>query len=232
MRWLNNVEESATHLLFPHHCAGCGSDLLSRESEICWYCLGMLPETHFASLPANPAEKIFWGRIPVECAAATFFYTQGSVLQDLMQSFKYRNNQTLGIQLGRLMGQSLLTGGRFNAEILIPVPLHPLKERQRGFNQAATLCKGMAEIMKLPVAEGVLVRKKATETQTRKGRLDRWTNTQGKFAVSQPAFITGRHCLLVDDVITTGATLESCGETLLSIPGLQLSIATLCIASQ
>lgn len=232
MGWLRMAEEAATQLLFPHHCAGCGTDLLSRETEICWHCLGSLPETRFASIAANPVEKIFWGRMPVEAAAASFFYTHGSVLQTLMQSFKYHSNQLLGKQLGRLLGQSLLEGGRFQADALIPVPLHPLKERRRGFNQAAVLCHGMAELLKIPVIEGALIRKQATETQTRKGRLGRWANTEGKFAVSQPAAIQGLHCLLVDDVITTGATLESCGGTLLQVPDTRLSIAALCIASQ
>lgn len=232
MGWYHAAEEAAVQLLFPHHCAGCGTDLLSPETEICWHCLGSLPETQFASLSANPTEKIFWGRIPLVAASANFFYTQGSLLQILMQSFKYRRNQLLGKQLGRLLGQSLLEGGRFEVDVLIPVPLHPLKKKQRGFNQAAVLCTGMAAVLNIPVLEGVLIRNQLTETQTRKGRLDRWVNTEGKFAVCQPAAIQGLHCLLVDDVITTGATLESCGSTLLQVPDTRLSIAALCIASQ
>lgn len=232
MRWWRRTEEAAAQLLFPHHCAGCGTDLLSKDTEICWHCLGSLPKTEFAPVRANPSEKIFWGRIPVESAAAVFFYTQGSVLQTLMQSFKYRSNQTLGMQLGILMGESLLASGRFQAETLIPVPLHPLRQQQRGFNQAAVLCQGIAQVMKLPVAEGLLLRSHATATQTRKGRIGRWANTQGKFQLAKPDALVGKHCLLVDDVITTGATLESCGETLLQVPGMKLSIATLCIASQ
>ena len=232
MRWLSSVGEAASQLFFPHHCAACGTDILNRDTQLCWHCLGSLPATHFASLPANPLEKIFWGRLPVQAASALYFYTQDSILQKAMHAFKYHRNQALGIQLGRLLGVELLRSGRFQADLLIPVPLHARKEKQRGFNQSALICRGISQVMNIPYLERVLLRPTASETQTNKSRIGRWENMEGKFAVSDRKAIEGKHCLLVDDVITTGATLESCGMALLTSNGVKISIASLGIASQ
>lgn len=232
MRWLSAMGEAVSQLFFPHHCAACGTDVLSRDTELCWHCLGSLPATHFTSLPANPLEEIFWGRLPVQAATALYFYTQDSLLQKAMHAFKYHRNQALGIQLGRLLGKELMQSERFQADLLIPVPLHPRKQKQRGFNQSALICQGISQVMKIPYQEGVLVRTKASETQTNKNRISRWKNTEGKFALSNASALEGKHCLLVDDVITTGATLESCGQALLKAPDVKISIASLGTAAQ
>lgn len=232
MRWLSAMGEAASQLFFPHHCAACGTDVLSRDTELCWHCLGSLPATHFTSLPANPLEKIFWGRLPLQAATALYFYTQDSILQKAMHAFKYHRNQALGIQLGRLLGQELIQSGRFQADLLIPVPLHPRKEKQRGFNQSALICRGMSQVMKVPCLEGVLLRPTASETQTNKNRMGRWKNMEGKFVLSPASTLEGKHCLLVDDVITTGATLESCGRALLEATDVKISIASIGTAAQ
>lgn len=232
MRWLSSWGEAVSQLFFPHHCAACGTDLLNRDTQLCWHCLGSLPATHFASLPANPLEKIFWGRLPIQAATALYFYTQDSILQKAMHAFKYHQNQALGIQLGRLLGEELLQSGRFQADLLIPVPLHPRKEKQRGFNQSALICRGMSEVMKIPYLEKLLLRPTASETQTNKNRIGRWKNMEGKFTVVNTRAIEGKHCLLVDDVITTGATLESCGRALIKGDDVKISIASLGTAAQ
>jgi ComF family protein len=232
MQWLSSLGEAASQLFFPHHCAVCGTDTLNQDTELCWHCLGSLPSTHFASVPTNPLEKIFWGRLPVHAATALYFYTQGSLLQKAMHAFKYHRNKKLGIQLGRLLGENLLRSGRFQADILIPVPLHPRKEKQRGFNQAAVICEGISQVMKIPFQEGILQRPAPSTTQTNKSRIERWENIEGNFSVTNPSAIEGKHCLLVDDVITTGATLEACGSTLLNASSVKISIASLGTASQ
>ena len=149
-----------------------------------------------------------------------------------MHRVKYRGNKELGIYLGRLMGSQLLTSNRFSfIDGLIPLPLHPSKERKRGYNQATLLCEGIAAILGKPVWKDVVIRSTSTESQTKKNRVERWQNMEGRFELLRPASIEGKHVLLIDDVITTGATLEACGQELLKAENTKLSIATLCFSS-
>ncbi|MBM3415078.1 MAG: ComF family protein [Bacteroidetes bacterium] len=229
---LREIKDSVLHLLFPHVCTGCGSDLLSEESLLCMRCMEAMPETNFELHPGNPVEKTFWGRLPLAAATAQFYFTKESLMQHLMHQFKYRGNKDLGLQLGRIMGEQINKSGRFDADALIPLPLFPAKEKRRGYNQAAVLCDGMAEAMKIPVLNKVVSRPQHTETQTKKGRIERWKNIEGKFFLTGPDAVINKKVLLVDDVVTTGATLEACGTELLKAPGVQLSVATLCYASR
>ncbi len=191
-----------------------------------------MPQTGFYLHANNPIEKLFVGRVPVFEATAQFYYTKESMLQRLMHSFKYRGNKELGLYLGGLMGEALATSNRFTTiDALVPLPLFGAKERQRGFNQATILCNGIAEVLKKPVLKEIATRKQATETQTKKNRIERWQNVEGRFEITNAAIAEGKHLLLVDDVVTTGATLEACASELLKIPGVQVSIATLCFAS-
>lgn len=219
-------------MLFPHVCNGCGTDQLNDASLLCMRCIEALPETNFEYHPGNPVEKTFWGRLPLAGAAAQFYFTKESLVQRLMHQLKYKGNKDLGLQLGRIMGDQILRSGRFPADALIPLPLFPAKERKRGYNQATVLCDGMSEILEIPVWDKVIIRPQFTETQTKKGRIERWKNMEGKFVLKDPGAIRDKHLLLVDDVVTTGATLESCGIELLKAEGVKLSIATLCIASR
>lgn len=226
------IKESFFHFLFPHICAGCGSDLLSSESNLCMHCIDAMPETNFDIHPNNPVEKKFWGRLRIENATAQYYFTKESLIQNLMHLVKYKRNKELGLQLGRLMGGSIKKSNRFNADALIPLPLFPAKEKRRGYNQSLLLCEGMSEVMNVPVLNDIIIRPQFTETQTKKGRIERWVNMEGKFSLLKPELIRGKHILLVDDVITTGATLESCGTELLKAENVRLSIATLCYASR
>lgn len=232
MGFWKEISESVLHLLFPHVCAGCGSDLLSKRSELCMRCIEALPETNFERYSANPVEKTFWGRMPLLAATAQFYFTKASLIQQLLHQLKYKGDRELGIQLGKIMGVHLMKSGRFETEALVPLPLFPARERKRGYNQATLLCEGMAEILHLPVLDRVIARPRHTETQTRKGRVERWKNIEGKFMLTDTAAISNKKLLLVDDVVTTGATLESCGAELLKAPGARLSVATLCYASR
>lgn len=232
MALFKNIKEALLHLAFPHICNGCGSDALPVQSALCPRCLSTLPETNFHFYPDNPIEKIFWGRLPINCATALYYFTKESLVQHLMHQFKYRNNKELGFFLGRLMGTSLSDSERFSfIDALMPLPLFPIKEKKRGYNQAAVLCEGMAEVLQKPVLYDVMIRTANTETQTKKGRVERWQNMEGKFQLVKPSSITGKHILLVDDVITTGASLEACGRELASVQNGQLSIATLCFSA-
>jgi ComF family protein len=229
---LNDIRESLLHFLFPHVCEGCGTDVLEADHFLCLQCLSSLPKTEFQSYPNNPVEKMFWGRLPLVSAAAHCYFTKQSLMQHLMHQLKYRGNKELGVYLGRLMGYALEATNRFRyVDALVPLPLFPSKERKRGYNQAAVLCEGMAEAMGKPVLKDVVVRTAHTETQTRKNRIERWLNMEGRFELAKPQAIEGKHVLLVDDVMTTGATLEACGAVLLQGQNVQLSVATLCFSS-
>lgn len=232
MTLIKELRDSLLHLFFPHVCTGCGSDIISKESLLCMKCLAAMPETGFELKPGNPVEKIFWGRIKLQGATAQFYFTKESLMQHLMHQLKYKGNKELGIQLGRIMGYQLKRSTRITADALVPLPLFPDKEKKRGYNQATVLCNGIAEILNIPVLQDVITRPQHTETQTKKGRVERWKNIEGKFIVAKPELICNKHLLLIDDVVTTGATLESCGAELLKAEGVILSIATLCAASR
>ncbi|MEO5564759.1 MAG: phosphoribosyltransferase family protein [Chitinophagaceae bacterium] len=229
---VKELKESFFHLLFPHVCAGCGIDVLSSENTLCLRCIEALPETNFELYQHNPVEKKFWGRLSLHSAAAHYYFSRESLMQQLIHLFKYKGNKEVGLQLGRMMGTSLKQSGRFSADALIPLPLFASREKRRGYNQAMVLCEGIAEQLQIPILNDAIMRPLHTETQTHMGRIDRWKNIDGKFILTDPASIAGKHLLLIDDVITTGATLESCGAELLKAEAVQLSIACLCYASR
>ncbi|MCS6928910.1 MAG: ComF family protein [Saprospiraceae bacterium] len=179
----------------------------------------------------NEFTERFWGRIPLQSGAALYFFQRRSPLQRALHQLKYHRQAHLGIQLGRLLGGQLRQSPLFQAvEAIIPVPLHPDKEKMRGYNQSAMIARGVSEAMNVPVLEGVLVRRRHTESQTRKRRLERFKNVAESFVLAKPQAITGKHILLVDDVLTTGATLEACGRALFAAPIARLSMATVAIA--
>lgn len=229
---LKEIKDSFLHLLFPHVCTGCGSDVLNEETVLCMRCVDAMPESNFEMHPGNPVEKTFWGRLPLVGATAQFYFTKESLIQHLMHQFKYKRNKDLGLQLGRMMGEQILKSGRFTVDALIPLPLFPAKEKRRGYNQATVLCQGMAESMNIPVLDNAIIRPQHTETQTKKGRIERWRNMEGKFILVNPDAIRNKHLMLVDDVVTTGATFEACGNELLKAENVRLSLASLCVASR
>ncbi len=232
MQLFQEIKESVLQLFFPHICVGCGSDLLNRHNLICMRCMDAMPQTQFELHADNPIEKIFWGRLTIEKASSQYYFTKDSIMQRMMQQIKYKSNQELCIFLGRLMGQQLIQSNRFtDIDALVPLPLHPEKEKRRGYNQAELLCIGMAESMYLPVFTNAVIRTEHTESQTKKGRVDRWLNMENKFEIAHEDSLKNKHLLLVDDVITTGATLEACGSSILNVPNSKLSIATLCYSS-
>lgn len=228
MKVLANIKESLLHLAFPHVCAGCGNDVVDRDSLLCADCLLHLPHTQFYLHANNPVEAIFVGRLPLTFASAHYYFSKGGLMQQLMHTFKYKGNKEVGDYLGALMGNDLLHSRFSGIDALVPLPLFVEKEKRRGYNQATVLCNGIASQMGIPVLKDVVVRTQATETQTKKSRVERWQNMEGRFEVVNTAAIEGKHLLLVDDVVTTGATLEACGHELLKANNVKLSIATLC----
>lgn len=231
MPLLKEIKNSLLHLAFPHVCEGCGTDNLQPEHLLCLRCASSLPSTNFHLHANNPIEKIFWGRLSVSCATAQYYFTKESLMQHLMHQFKYKGNKEVGIYLGKLMGWAMAESNRFSyVDALIPLPLHKSKEHKRGYNQAAVLCNGISSVLNRPVWKDVVIRPEQTETQTKKGRIQRWQNMEGKFELNNAGVIEGKHVLLVDDVVTTGATMEACGREILKAKNVQISIASLCFS--
>ncbi|MFN2439492.1 MAG: ComF family protein [Chitinophagaceae bacterium] len=232
MQTVEQIKESLLHLIFPHVCEGCGSDIIDSNQMLCLRCLSSLPQTNFHLYGNNPIEKLFWGRLPVTYATAQYYFTKESMMQHLIQQFKYRANMELGLYLGKLIGNSLIQSNRFLLiDALVPLPLHEAKERKRGFNQATILCNGIAEVMGKPILKDVVIRNTQTESQTKKNRVERWQNMDNRFELTNETQLANKHILLIDDVVTTGATLEACGKELLKGDNTRLSIATLCFSS-
>jgi len=225
---VNQVLSDALHLFYPHLCQGCGSDLLFKENLLCLRCIHELPHTGFEWHAGNPIEKYFWGRLPVAAAHSEFYFTKDTLVQHLVHQLKYKGNTAIGRYLGALTGERLLKSGRFSGvDLIIPLPLYPEKEHRRGYNQAAVIGEGMSLVMNVPMDVKTVLRQRSTETQTRKHRTERWKNVDNSFILADEHRLAGKHLLLVDDVITTGATLEACGRAMLRNRDVQLSIATL-----
>ena len=218
-------------LFYPQLCAGCNSPLVKGEEVLCLNCLADLPRTNYHLVQENPVFQIFIGRVNVALATSFCRFDKGGRLQHLLHQLKYNGNCQVGVKMGILFGYDLIQTSLYkDIDAIIPVPLHPKKEKKRGYNQSIEICKGLSESMQKPLITGNLVREVHTASQTRKSRFERWENVNGIFNVKNGAVLEGKHLLLVDDVVTTGATLEACCEPLLKIPGVRVSVATLASA--
>jgi ComF family protein len=224
---LQKINTAIQHLLYPHFCSGCGVDFISSKEFLCAKCNSSLPLTQFSHIPFNPIEKIFIGRVPVHAAGSMYYFTKSSLLQHLLVQLKYNNNKEAGFFLGRQLGYLLKETQRFNSiDCVIPLPLHPKKQYQRGYNQVDLIGDGITSIWQKPLFKTAISRIIFTKTQTHESRISRWENMEGIFKVEDTALLKGKHVLLIDDVITTGASLESCGSAILAVPGTRLSIVT------
>lgn len=224
---LPELFHNLTHLFFPHVCEGCGTDVLNQEAVLCAACHQQLPETGFIATEGNLVEKKFYGQLQVLASGAAFYFTKDGMLQQLIKQLKYHGNKEVGFYLGRQLGKYLSETNRFDeVNAIVPLPLNPRKERKRGYNQAAVIAEGINSIWQKPVYKNVVERLVFTETQTHKDRISRWQSMRDVFAVTDSHAITGKNILLIDDIITTGATLEACGEKILQVQGTKLFIAT------
>ncbi|MFN4233343.1 MAG: ComF family protein [Bacteroidia bacterium] len=217
-------------LIYPENCAACGQTLLKNEETICTECILMLPKTYYWKNQENPVSKLFWGRIPVENACSFLYFTKGGKVQHLLHQLKYKGNKNAGYFAAKLLGLEL-KDTHFNAiDAIIPVPLHMSKLKKRGYNQSEIIANGLSEILNKPVKTNWLVRKYASETQTKKSRFKRWENVKEIFATENETEFEGKHLLIVDDVITTGSTIEACAQLLLKVKDVKISIVALASA--
>jgi len=231
MNYFYNLWDDFISLLFPRLCYACGNHLMRNENFICTECHVVIPRSNYHIEEENPVAQLFWGRCLIEKAAAFSYYNKGSRIRNLIHNLKYKGIKEIGYELGRLYAISLKSSGFTDGiDLIIPVPLHPSRKRIRGFNQSESISLGIAEVSGLPVDINCLVRTVVSATQTKRSRYERWTNVEGIFHVTDPDIIRGRHILLVDDVITTGSTIESCANELLKVEGVRVSVVAIAFA--
>ncbi|RYD86508.1 MAG: ComF family protein [Sphingobacteriales bacterium] len=231
MKFANSYAADFISLIFPQLCAACNGSLVSNEHILCTDCLYNLPYTNFHLQPDNIVDRQFWGKLNLEAAYALFYFNKGGNVQNMVHRFKYDGVQQIGVLLGEIAAGQLVQNEIFRSvEAIIPVPLHKSKLRKRGYNQSACFADGLAKKLDAPVDIDNLIRLIATETQTKKTRFSRYENMKEVFGIQYPERLINKHVLLVDDIVTTGSTLEACGAELLKIPGLKLSVATIAYA--
>ena len=218
-------------LFYPQLCLICEESLLKHEECVCATCLHQTPKTDCFRVKENEVSKRFWGRVQLENAAALFIFNKEGNAQKIIHTLKYEEGKNIGIFLGKQLAYAINESDFFNdIDLIIPVPLHKQKQKLRGYNQSDFLAKGMSEILKIKIDQKSLIRIANTDSQTKRKRFSRWENMMQSFALKNPLELQGKHILLVDDVVTTGATLEACAQKLLEIDGVKVSIATIDVA--
>ena len=231
MKRLTQHVDDLLGLFYPNLCVTCGERLLSHEKYVCLNCWNDLPQTHFHFNLENNVAQLFWGRVQIEYATSYFTYKKGSRYQQLIHFIKYKGLKELGFETGRRFGIELNKSDVFRSvDWIVPVPLHPKKLKSRGYNQSEWIAHGIADSMDKKISTDNLFRKIFTSTQTRKNRFERWKNVEGIFDVARYVEFENKHILLIDDVVTTGSTLEACAFQLLKIKNTKVSIATLAFA--
>ncbi len=224
MSWLSDF----ITLIYPRVCMACGESLLKHEECICSQCIYYLPKTNFHKEKENEVSKLFWGRVEIQSACAFYYFKKQSKVQNLLHQLKYKGQKQVGVKLGSLYGVELKQDKKFeDINLIIPVPLHPDKEKKRGYNQSEMFAIGLSQTMHAPAESSLLIRNFASETQTKKSKYNRWENVKSIFEVTDIEKLKDKHILLVDDVITTGATIEACAQHLLTVPGTRVSIAAI-----
>lgn len=231
--WVRSLRD-LTRLVYPENCVVCEQELAADESCCCVFCLNELPYTHFEKYKEpTPLDQLFWGRVQLEGTFSLLHFEKGRSSQKILHQLKYGNNKALGRYMGRIMGERIKMNDSFaSVDLLIPVPIHHRKAFNRGYNQSEALVEGMSEITGIPYQSSAVIKTRHTSSQTNKGRFLRWDNVSEQFSLHNPLPSGINHVALVDDVITTGATLESLVRTFQkNYPDLRMSIISLALTT-
>jgi ComF family protein len=220
-------------LIYPRNCVTCNNSLFKHENMVCNHCYITLPKSNFHKEENSELERVFAGRVPVVKVGSYYLFEKSGKVQKLLHSIKYKSNKVLAEQLGVWYAQSLKDCHEISkADVIIPVPLHPKKQKQRGFNQSEEFAKGLSKEFNIPINTTNLIRNAFTETQTRKRKFERWENVKDKFELKHPESLENKMVVLVDDVITTGATIDACYDALKIVPGIKVSVLSLAYAKK
>lgn len=220
-----------TSLFFPNYCESCGVSLLQAEKLFCVKCQSLFPRTNYHLMNYNPIKNKLEGIIELDHTLAFMKYEKKGEAKRMLHALKYRNKPEIGYHLAFMYGSELAEQGPYDFDLILPIPLHRSKLAIRGYNQSDTIAEGFSESMNIPWSITTIARAISNPTQTKKNRLERWKNVEGIFTVNQPEEIRGKHILLVDDIITSGATVEACGRALYASGIGKLSIACLATGS-
>jgi ComF family protein len=231
---INTLLQDFVGLFFPRVCLACDSLLPYGEPFLCLDCQAHLPQADFHLEKNNPFSEKLRDRVNIDSCAALFLFTKKSKTQHLIHRIKYEDKKEAAFELGRILGQKLMESPHFQAlDYIIPVPMHPRKEILRGYNQAKVFAEGLSDTMQIPLETSILIKTKMTDSQTRKTRRERMKNIEDVFAVKTPSVLVGKNILIVDDVMTTGATLEACAQAILEkTSDVKLSFATIAFAKK
>ncbi len=231
MKALRKLLSGVGGLFYPRLCLSCGHNLPPGGLKVCVHCISQLHFTdHHLHIDNTFSTRLF-GRVPFYAAGALLVFRKGGLAQPLLHELKYKGNSQIGIELGRWHGKRLKESDHFqDINWILPVPLHIKKKRIRGYNQSAKYAEGLSDTMEIPFSDSILIRNIFTETQTKKGKDERFHNVSNVFGVAKPRLVRNQHVLIVDDVMTTGATLESCANALLAVVDVRISFAVIAIA--
>lgn len=222
---MKNILHNFLGLFFPHLCVVCNERLIDGEQHICTDCLLLIPQTNFHLHPDNRLEQFFAGRIPFQRIAAYAYFVKDGSIQKIIHELKYKQNPEIGQFIGKLCGENIKNSDFIRGiDLLVPVPLHPKREKERGYNQSLEICKGISEITSIAIDSNTLIRKINNPSQTKNARFDRWKNVEDIFSLQNKSTFDNKHILLIDDVITTGSTLESCAKEILKAGNTKVSI--------
>jgi competence protein ComFC len=223
-----NFLKDLFYLFYPSICSNCGEQLLQNEKVICTFCRHDLPLTNFTSYTKNKVSAIFFGRVTIEKAYSLLLFRKEGITKNLIHDLKYKGNEAVGIFFGNWLGEILMKNKEFSTvDLIVPVPIHLKRKKVRGYNQVTKFGECLSTYLNIPFIEDVLVRQSSTKTQTLKARFERFNDLETKFLVTNTTQFKGKHVLIIDDVITTGATLEACARALLKTPDIKISILTM-----
>lgn len=220
-------------LFFPRACMLCGNSLLREEKYCCTSCMMSLPRTNLHLVKNSDLEKNFWGKINIQRATSFLYYSKGGEVRKILYELKYHGNKYLGKYFGKIIANELLLSGFFDGiDFLVPVPLHKKRLQKRGYNQSEWLCMGISEITSIPICSDIFKRSTQTDSQTHKNLYERWCNVENVFYSDDISSLNNKHILIVDDMLTTGATIVSCCDSLNKNQSIQISVLTLAIATE